>query len=57
LVSVGLVNDYGHPNPALLSRLTRGGTRVLRTDQSGDVAAVRMGDGLAVVARGDPPKR
>jgi competence protein ComEC len=57
LVSVGLINDYGHPNPALLDRLVRGGTRVLRTDRSGDVAAVRVGDGLAVVARGDPPKR
>jgi competence protein ComEC len=55
LVSVGLDNDYGHPNAALLGRLTRGGTRVLRTDQLGDVAAVRVGDGLAVAARGDAP--
>jgi competence protein ComEC len=55
LVSVGLDNDYGHPNAALLARLTRGGTRVLRTDQSGDLAAVVDGRGLAVVARGDPP--
>jgi competence protein ComEC len=57
LVSVGLDNDYGHPNAALLARLTRGGTRVLRTDQGGDLAAVVTGGrGLAVVARGDPPK-
>ncbi len=55
LVSVGLGNDYGHPNPSLLARLTRGGARVLRTDQSGDLAAVATGRGLAVVARGDPP--
>jgi competence protein ComEC len=55
---VGLHNDYGHPNAALLARLTRGGSRVLRTDQGGDLAAVATGtgDGLAVVARGDAPK-
>ena len=57
LVSVGPENDYGHPNAALLARLARGGSRVLRTDQGGDLAAVatRSGTGLAVVARGDPP--
>ncbi|MEV4349351.1 ComEC/Rec2 family competence protein [Actinoplanes sp. NPDC049596] len=55
LVSVGRDNDYGHPNAALLARLGRGGARVLRTDQSGDLAAVVSGRGLAVVARGDPP--
>ncbi|GIM89077.1 ComEC/Rec2 family competence protein [Paractinoplanes toevensis] len=55
LVSVGKDNDYGHPNAALLARLARGGARVLRTDESGDLAAVAAGDGLAVVARGDPP--
>jgi competence protein ComEC len=55
LVSVGLNNDYGHPNAALLARLARGGTRVLRTDQNGDVAAIETSSGLAVAARGDPP--
>jgi competence protein ComEC len=55
LVSVGLDNDYGHPNGPLLARLARGGARVLRTDQSGDLAAVLTDRGLAVVARGDPP--
>jgi competence protein ComEC len=55
LVSVGRDNDYGHPNAPLLARLTRGGARVLRTDQMGDLAAVAGADGLAVVARGDPP--
>jgi competence protein ComEC len=57
LVSVGRDNDYGHPNASLLARLARGGARVLRTDQSGDLAAVATGHGLAVVARGDPPDR
>ncbi|MET0495968.1 MAG: ComEC/Rec2 family competence protein [Actinoplanes sp.] len=52
LVSVGLDNDYGHPNAGLLGRLTRGGARVLRTDTGGDLAAVGTGSGLAVVARG-----
>ncbi|WP_127504829.1 ComEC/Rec2 family competence protein [Actinoplanes solisilvae] len=56
LVSVGPGNDYGHPNPSLLARLGRGGARVLRTDQSGDLAAVSTERGLAVVARGDPPE-
>jgi competence protein ComEC len=55
LVSVGLDNDYGHPNPALLARLARAGARVLRTDRNGDIAAVATGGGLAVSARGDPP--
>ncbi|WP_433376353.1 ComEC/Rec2 family competence protein [Actinoplanes sp. CA-142083] len=57
LVSVGKDNDYGHPNASLLARLARGGARVLRTDQSGDLAAVATGRGLAVVARGAPPDR
>jgi competence protein ComEC len=55
LVSVGLGNDYGHPNAALLARLHRSGSRVLRTDQNGDLAAVVVDHGLAAVARGDPP--
>ncbi|GGL14788.1 ComEC/Rec2 family competence protein [Mangrovihabitans endophyticus] len=57
LVPVGLDNDYGHPNAAVLARLTRGGARVLRTDRDGDVAAVAVGDGVAAAARGDPPAR
>lgn len=57
LVCVGVDNDYGHPNPGLLGRLSRGGARVMRTDTDGDVAVVRAGVGLAVVARGAPPGR
>ena len=52
LVSVGVDNDYGHPNGPLLDRLARGGARVLRTDLSGDLAAVAAHGGLAVVTRG-----
>jgi competence protein ComEC len=54
LVSVGKDNDYGHPNANLLARLVRGGARVLRTDQAGDLAAVETAGGLGVVARGTP---
>ncbi|MEU7572980.1 ComEC/Rec2 family competence protein [Micromonospora sp. NPDC049240] len=57
LVCVGVDNDYGHPNPGLLGRLSRGGARVMRTDTDGDVAVVRAGAGLAVVARGTGPGR
>jgi competence protein ComEC len=56
LVSVGRDNDYGHPNAGLLARLARDGTRVMRTDERGDLAAVATGRGLGVVARGDPPE-
>jgi competence protein ComEC len=54
LVSVGKDNDYGHPNANLLAMLVRGGARVLRTDESGDLAAVVTSSGLGVVARGGP---
>ncbi|MEV0716719.1 ComEC/Rec2 family competence protein [Asanoa sp. NPDC050611] len=57
LVSVGVDNDYGHPNPALLARLTSDGARVLRTDLGGDLAVVRRGGGLAVVSSGSPGGR
>lgn len=57
LVPVGTGNAYGHPNPAVLGRLARGGARVLRTDTEGDVAAVLGGTGLGVVTRGTPPGR
>ncbi|GAA1795526.1 ComEC/Rec2 family competence protein [Planosporangium flavigriseum] len=54
LVSVGTGNMYGHPNAAVLDRLTRGGARVLRTDVSGDLAAVDLDGRLAVAVRGVP---
>ena len=52
LIPVGADNDYGHPDPGLLTRLTDGGARVLRTDTDGDLAVVlRESGGLAVVTR------
>src|SRR5690606_23073116 len=43
LVSVGADNGYGHPAPSTLGLLNRLGTRVYRTDQSGDIAIVDQG--------------
>lgn len=37
LISVGVDNDYGHPTQQTLSVLERGGSRVLRTDEHGDI--------------------
>ncbi|WBC17460.1 hypothetical protein O7600_11775 [Micromonospora sp. WMMA1998] len=54
---MGVDNDYGHPHPALLGRLSRAGARVVRTDTDGDVAAVRTAAGLAVAVRGAAPGR
>jgi competence protein ComEC len=54
LVSVGAGNAYGHPNLGVLDRLGRGGARVLRTDVSGDLAAVDADGRLAVAVRGVP---
>ena len=43
LVSVGAGNDYGHPAPSTVVELARDGSRVYRTDQSGDVSVRRAG--------------
>jgi len=53
-VSVGVDNVYGLPSTAALNRLAATGARVMRTDQSGDLAAVRVTSGVAVAARGKP---
>src|SRR5690606_2372006 len=52
LVCVGADNPYGHPSPAVVERLTRGGARVLRTDSTGDAAATVTDGRLAVVTTG-----
>ncbi|MBB2745629.1 UNVERIFIED_ORG: competence protein ComEC [Microbispora rosea subsp. rosea] len=52
LISVGAVNDYGHPAPLTLRRLRWLGMRPYRTDLSGDIAVVATHNGLAVVVRG-----
>lgn len=55
LVSVGAGNEYGLPSVATLDRLAVGGARVMRTDMSGDLAAVGVGSRVAVSSRGLPP--
>ncbi|KQW52619.1 competence protein ComEC [Nocardioides sp. Root1257] len=51
LVSVGADNDYGHPAEAALAPLEAAGTRVLRTDQQGDLAVVVERGDLATATR------
>jgi competence protein ComEC len=51
IVSVGAHNRYGHPSQHVIDALTGAGTRVMRTDLSGDVA-VLGGPSLRVIARG-----
>ncbi|HET8602165.1 MAG TPA: ComEC/Rec2 family competence protein [Segeticoccus sp.] len=52
VISVGEDNDYGHPAPATLRMLRHDGMRVVRTDQSGDVAVLgRHGDVEVATAR------
>src|SRR5262249_54634870 len=54
LVSVGAGNTYGHPNAAMLARLSGAGARVLRTDLDGDLAVASDGKDLLVATRGPP---
>jgi competence protein ComEC len=51
LVSVGVDNDYGHPDPGTMSLLRGSGALVRRTDQDGDIAVVVRDDRLSVVTR------
>jgi competence protein ComEC len=57
IVSVGADNDYGHPSPATLDRLARGGAQVMRTDQDGDIAVVKSSSGIKMVRRGPQSDR
>jgi len=53
LISVGAGNTYGHPAPGTLHLLQAAGYRVFRTDERGDIAVSRDGDGTVLVsARG-----
>jgi len=50
LISVGAGNTYGHPAPGTLDLLQAAGSRVFRTDQRGDIAVARAGDGTVLVS-------
>ncbi|WP_342552141.1 ComEC/Rec2 family competence protein [Paenibacillus sp. FSL R7-0652] len=44
LISAGVNNTYGHPNPGVMQRLEATGSRIYRTDQMGEVQ-MRVKDG------------
>jgi competence protein ComEC len=47
-------NEYGHPTPEALERLTAAGARIFRTDQGGEIKAVSNGTTVTLQAeRGD----
>ena len=52
LVSVGAENSYGHPTQKTLGLLERIGSKVLRTDESGDLAVSVIGGVLSVSVSG-----
>ena len=54
VISVGEGNSYGHPDDAVLSRLSDAGAQVFRTDECGDVAVVSDGQTLSVRTQSSP---
>jgi len=54
LISVGAGNTYGHPAPGTLKLLQAAGSQVFRTDQRGDIAVSREGDGTVRVSTRGP---
>jgi len=50
LISVGVGNTYGHPARKTLDLLRASGSEVFRTDQRGDIAVSRTGDGTVLVS-------
>ncbi|MCM2269158.1 MAG: ComEC/Rec2 family competence protein, partial [Thermoanaerobaculia bacterium] len=57
VISAGGRNAYGHPSPAVLDRLRRRGTVVLRTDRDGEIALVRRGAGPWRIQLPGAPRR
>ena len=50
VISAGAGNDYGHPHASVLNRLSKAGSKVLRTDELGTI--VMVSDGETVRFRG-----
>ena len=48
IISCGADNRYGHPHAALLRRLRGSGTRILRTDECGEIAVQTDGESVRV---------
>ncbi|MEF3306063.1 DNA internalization-related competence protein ComEC/Rec2 [Paenibacillus sp. GYB003] len=48
VVSVGLKNSYGHPNPGVVERLERSGSDIYRTDRDGEVVFTVTKNGLEI---------
>lgn len=48
LISAGIKNDYGHPAPTTVRKLAAMGATVVRTDQRGSIALVRVDDHLQI---------
>lgn len=49
VISVGKGNDYGHPNQALLDRLTERGITIYRTDEDGTITLLLDGTSVSVI--------
>jgi beta-lactamase superfamily II metal-dependent hydrolase len=49
VISAGVNNDYGHPNPALLDRLSERGITVYRTDTDGTITLLLDGISVTVI--------
>jgi competence protein ComEC len=43
VISSGVDNQYGHPHPAVLGRLSDAGAAVLRTDELGTIEVITDG--------------
>jgi len=54
VISVGADNTYGHPAQQTLDLLRADGSQVFRTDQRGDIAVARAGDGRVLVSARGP---
>lgn len=49
VISVGKDNSYGHPGTELMERLGKCRTKILRTDECGEVTMKTDGDTLEII--------
>lgn len=55
VISCGAGNTYGHPDPAVLHRLSDAGAEIYRTDMDGTVTVAFTDDGIQVVTQKERP--